>query len=588
MAFDAGMLAATLSEIRKKALGARIEKVYQPERDEIILQMRSLEGGKRLLINAGSNNPRIGFTSIPKENPQNPPMFCMLLRKYLQGAKLVEVSQADFDRIAFLKFETRDEMGFECTRVLVAELMGKYSNLLFCDGDMKIISALKTADFSLDSVRQLLAGGAYSLPSSGGKVSPISVSEEALDAIFAAAPEGLEISKIIMKSFSGVSPAVAREISFAATGRTDTALGDALYGSLKKEFMSVFARIREENFSPAVVLDGDTPVEYSFIPLSQYGSFEVRSYESAGEMLDEFFESRDRQCRVRQRAADILRLLTNAETRIRKKLDLQRGELLDCEKGEEYKKFGDLITANIYRLSRGDRFAELCDYESMDEEGNFATLRIELDTRLTPAANAQRYYKRYNKTKTAKTELTRQIALGEAELEYIYTVFESLTKAETPTDLSEIREELYRAGYASRMKGYDEQSKKKTHNFAYMQFVTEDGMTVLCGKNNAQNDHITHRVAEKRDYWFHAKNTAGSHAILVTEGKEPTDKDFTTAAEIAALYSKAEGQNIAVDYTLAKNIKKPTGAKPGFVIYHTNYTAYVSPDPKKIASLRKK
>jgi len=224
----------------------------------------------------------------------------------------------------------------------------------------------------------------------------------------------------------------------------------------------------------------------------------------------------------------------------------------------------------------------------MDEEGNFATLRIELDTRLTPAANAQRYYKRYNKTKTAKTELTRQIALGEAELEYIYTVFESLTKAETPTDLSEIREELYRAGYASRMKGYDEQSKKKTHNFAYMQFVTEDGMTVLCGKNNAQNDHITHRVAEKRDYWFHAKNTAGSHAILVTEGKEPTDKDFTTAAEIAALYSKAEGQNIAVDYTLAKNIKKPTGAKPGFVIYHTNYTAYVSPDPKKIASLRKK
>lgn len=588
MAFDAGMLACTLSEIRRLALGARIEKVYQPEKDEIILQMRSLEGGKRLLINAGSNNPRIGFSKTPKENPQNPPMFCMLLRKYLQGAKLISVTQADFDRIAFLEFETRDEMGFECRRFLIAELMGKYSNLIFTDGEKKILSALKTSDFSLDSVRQLLGGGLYTLPSAGGKISPISLDEEGFDRVFGSAPSGLEIEKFIMRSFSGVSPAIAREICYRATGRTDTAVGDAVYSDLKREFFGVFGAVREESFEPTVVSEGEKLIEYSFIPLRQYGELDYKSYESAGELLDSFFESRDRQCRVRQRASDILRLLTNAETRIKKKLELQRAELEECEKGSEYKKYGDLITANIYRLSRGDRFAELEDYESMDDEGNFGKVKIPLDSRLTPSANAQRYYKRYNKSKNARTELTAQIEKGESELEYIYTVFDSLTRAETPTDLGEIREELFRAGYASRMKGYNENEKKKKQNNGYMVFETDDGMTVLCGKNNTQNDHITHKVAQKLDYWFHAKNTPGSHVVLVTEGREPTDGDFTTAAEIAAYYSKAEGQNIAVDYSLAKNIKKPAGGKPGFVIYHTNYTAYVTPNGEKLSRLRKK
>ena len=587
MAFDAGMLACTLSEIKKLALGARIEKVYQPERDEIILQMRSIEGGKRLLINAGSNNARIGFTTLPKENPQNPPMFCMLLRKYLQGAKLTSVIQADFDRIAFLGFDTRDEMGFECKRFLVAELMGKYSNLIFADENMKIISALKTADFSLDSVRQLLAGGKYSLPSSQDKISPITIDEAGLDALIEGAPAELSGDKFITRTFSGISSALAREIIFRASGRCDTPIGDCPKSSFKKEFFEVIDCIKGENFSPAIVCGDGGFAEYSFTPLTHY-SMELREFDSAGEMLDTFFDVRDKAIRVRQRASDILKLLTNAETRLIKKLNIQREELGDCERGAIYKKYGDLITANIYRLSRGDRYAELEDYESMNEQGEFETLKIELDTRLTPSANAQRYYKKYNKSKTAKTELSNQIKLGEAELEYIYTVFDSLTRAETPTDLAEIREELYRAGYAAKMKGYNERDKKKQHAISFMEFVTDDGMTVLCGKNNAQNDHITHKLAAKGDYWFHAKQTAGSHVILVTEGKEPTDLDFTRAAEIAAYYSKAEGQNIAVDYTLAKNVKKPVGAKPGFVIYHTNYTAYVTPDPNKISDLRVK
>ena len=583
MAFDAGMLACTLSEIRKTALGARIEKVYQPERDEIVLQMRSFEGGKRLVINAGSNNARIGFSDIQKENPQNPPMFCMLLRKYLQGAKLSEVSQADFDRVAFLGFDTRDEMGFECRRYLICELMGKYSNLIFADGDKKIITAMRTADFSLDSMRQLLTGMRYELPPVQNKVNPLRVERSEFERLYEEFPDERGCDKFIVNSFMGMAPVVAREIVFRATGHTDTPKKYCFSDEIWREFSVVIDRIKSESFEPILVLNGEKCVEYSFTPISQYGAYESRAFESVGKLFDTYFGARDNQQRIHQRASDILRLLTNAESRIRKKLELQRGELALCDEGVKYKKYGDLITANIYRLSRGDSLVEFEDYESMREDGSFDTVKVELDNRLSPSANAQRYYKRYNKSKTARVELAKQIELGEAELNYIYTVFEALTRAETPTDLSEIREELYHSGYASKMKAY---SAKKPQKPLIMQFETPDGMRVLCGKNNVQNEYITHKLAEKNDYWFHAKQTTGSHVLLVTEGREPTDLDFTTAAEIAALYSKAEGDNIAVDYTLAKNVKKPPSSKPGFVIYHTNWTAYVTPSAEKIAAMR--
>ena len=584
MAFDAGMLRCTLSELRKTALGARIEKVYQPERDEILLQMRSFEGGKRLLINAGSNNARIGFCEIPKENPQNPPMFCMLLRKYLQGAKLVEIEQADFDRVAFLGFDTRDEMGFECRRYLIAELMGKYSNLIFADGDKRIITALRTTDFSFDSVRQLIPGMVYSLPSAD-KINPRYITQEDFLSLIENAPRERACDKLIVSSFMGVAPVVAREIVYRATGHTDTPVGYCFADDLWREFERFQSILNSEDFSPCLILNGEEIVEYSFLPINQYGSYERRDFESAGALLDAYFASRDNKQRVHQRASDILKLLTNAEARIRKKLELQRTELSECDEGEKYRKYGDLITANLYRLPGKTSIAELEDYEEMDEEGNCPTLRIELDSRLSPSANAQRFYKKYAKTKTARVELARQIELGEGELEYIYTVFEALTRAESPADLMEIRDELYRSGYASRMKSYASHKQKAP---VVMQFVTPDGMRVLCGKNNLQNEYITHKLAEKHDYWFHARQTPGSHVLLVTEGREPTDLDFTTAAEIAAHYSKAEGANIGVDYLLARHIKKPAGSKPGFVIYHTNWTAYVTPDAEKIAAMRVK
>ena len=584
MSFDACMLACTLSEIRRMSLGARIEKVYQPERDEIVLGMRSIEGGKRLSINVGSGNGRIGFTETVKENPQNPPMFCMLLRKYLQGAKLSEVSQAQFDRVAYLGFDTRDEMGFPCRRYLIAELMGRYSNIIFADGEKRIITALRTADLSFDSKRQLVSGMVYTEPPKQDKADPMAVTEEEFAALWQSAPAETPCDKFIMGAFSGLAPSVAREITYLATKHTDTPLKYCFRDSVWRELSGVVQRIKNEDFSPCIVFDGDKPVEYAFMPLTQYGAMECRSMPSVGKLFDIFFDSRDREQRVRQRAADLLKLLTNAEGRIKRKLEAQRAELADCEKGIEYKRQGDLITANIYRLSRGDVSAEFDDYENMREDGSFPKIKVELDSRLSPSANAQRYYKKYAKAKTARVELAKQIALGETELEYIYTVFDALTRAETPTDLSEIRDELYRSGYASRMKSY---TAHKSHAPTVMQFETPDGMRILCGKNNLQNEYITHKLAEKTDYWFHAKQVAGSHVLLVTGGSEPTDLDFTVAAEIAAYYSKAEGDNIAVDYTLAKNVKKPAGAKPGFVIYHTNWTAYVTPDAERIAALRK-
>ena len=585
MAFDAGMLACTLSELRRSALGARIEKVYQPERDEIVLQMRSFEGGRRLLINAGSGNPRIGFTEAQKENPQNPPMFCMLLRKHLQGAKLVEISQVPFDRVAFLGFDTRDEMGFDCRRYLIAELMGKYSNLIFADGEKKIVTALRTTDFSLDSLRQLLPGMRYTLPPAQEKKNPLCVSREDFRRLCEAASPDQRCDQFLVNTFMGTAPVVAREICFCATGHTDTPLRYCFEEDLWREFSLVVDRIRNERFDPCMVVDGEKGVEYSYLPLTQYGHMERREFSGAGKLLDAYFDARDRDRRVHQRASDLLRLLTNAETRIRRKIELQRGELRDCEQGAKYKKYGDLITAHIYHLSRGDREAIFEDYEDLREDGSFGQIRVELDTRLSPAANAQRYYKKYNKAKTAKVELAKQIALGEEELSYLASVTESLGRAESPSDLMEIREELYRSGYASRMKAFTAQ---KSHKPTVLQFVTPDGMRVLCGKNNVQNEYITHRLAEKHDYWFHAKKTAGSHVLLVTEGREPTDGDFTAAAEIAAYYSKAEGDHVAVDYTLAKHVKKPAGGKPGLVIYHTNWTAYVTPKGEKIAAMRQK
>ena len=587
MAFDAGMLAAAAHEIRSTVLGARVEKINQPSRDEIVILIRSYDGGRRIDIQTGAN-PRICFTGNNPENPPVPPMFCMLLRKHLSGAKLTDVRQEGFERVVTLEFEARDEMGFLCVRRLVAEIMGKYSNLIFTDGDGKILGAVKLVDFSTSGLRQILPGMKYELPPKQDKADPMTADKETFLSLLSAYSPEKGADRFLTDRFFGISAAVAREICFRAAGHTDEPVAMTDGERLWREFSSVTEMIRTGAFLPTAVYDeGGKPVEYAFLPLTQYGEgFVTKTYSGAGELLDTYFAERDRETNLHQKASDLLRLLTNAEARVRKKLELQRAELADCEKGSGYKRAGDLITANLWQLKRGMKQAELTDYEDLRPDGSFGTVTVTLDERLSPAENAQKYFRKYTKSKNARVVLTGQVARDEEELTYLYSVFDSLSRAETSNDLMEIRGELFRSGYASKMKNYS--APKKSTVPTVMKFRTGGGLSVLCGKNNVQNEYVTHKLAEKTDYWFHAKGVPGSHVVLVTGGTEPDAADFTDAAEIAAFYSQAEGQNIAVDYTLAKNVKKPAGGKPGFVIYHTNWTAYVTPDKEKIAAMRQK
>lgn len=593
MAFDAGMLACCIHEIATLSLDARVEKVFQPEKDEIVLQMRSREGGKRLLINAGSAAPRICFTDAQKENPAVPPMLCMLLRKHLQGAKLTDIRQAGFERVAILSFEGRDEMGFSCTRRLIAEIMGKYSNLIFTDGDGKILSVLYPIDFSTSSRRQLLPGMTYELPPSQNKRGPLEETADGFRAAVAASDPSRPADRFLTATYCGIAPAVARELAYRAGGAVDAPIGDCA-SALCERFLAVMEDIRAGRFSPCMVSENGVPTEYAYLRLEQYGAgMEITEFDRPSALLDAFFAARDRDRHIRQRAQDILHILTNADARIRKKLDLQRAELAECERGAEWKKQADLITANLHAIPRGAESVELTDYEDWHEDGHYGTVTVSLDPRLTPAANAQRLYRRYNKSKNARVELSRQISLGEAELVYLDSVFDALTHAETAADLTEIREELYRSGYASRMKQYKVTLSRKKAHPEVLWFRTTNGFRVACGKNNTQNEYVTHVLAGKTDYWFHAKGTAGSHAVLFCEGREPDVRDFTDAAEIAAYYSKASSSsagtsNAEVDYTLAKNVKKPAGAKPGFVIYHTNWSCVVSPSAARVEGMRER
>ena len=510
----------------------------------------------------------------------------MLLRKHLTGAKLSDIIQPDFERAAVLVFDTYDEMGFPCKRKLIAEIMGKYSNLIFTDENDKIIALLKTIDFTTSSLRQLLPGMKYEMPPKQEKSNPLNADFESFRAEYEKQPREKAADKFIISSYLGISSPLSREIVFRATKHTDTPLAFCTAEELWQSFSGVLKVIKEGSYSPCMVLDENgRPVEYSFTELSHYGvPMVLKHFETLREMLDAFYEGRDREQRVRQRAADILHLLTNAESRLIKKISAQEQELADCDKGEEYKKYGDLITANLYMLSRGMKRVRLTDYSVMNDDGSFGVAEIEMDELLSPPANAQRMYKKYNKSKTARVELTKQIAIARSELEYIYTVFDALTKAENASDLSEIRDELYSSGYASKMKSY---THKKSAAPAVLKFVTGGGYTVLCGKNNTQNEYITHKLAQKTDYWFHAKGVPGSHVVMVCGGEEPEGADFTDAAEIAAHYSKLRGgQNVEVDYTFARNVKKPGTGKPGLVIYHTNWSAVVTPDAEKIAKMR--
>lgn len=580
MAFDAGFTAAILHEIATVAVGARVEKIFQPTRESVLFILRCERNGeghgvtRRLLLDAGTMNPRMGFIENEFDNPKVPPMLCMLLRKHLSGAKLLSVTQLGFERAAEFAFECRDELGFLSEKFLYAEIMGKFSNLILCDAEKKVLAAVHTQDLSGNAKRPILPGVRYEAPPpQEGKRSPLSESKATF--LSDLASSGLTHTKFLQTRFSGLSPLLARELAEIADG-----VDDALFAA----FDAMVTRIKNNEFTPVLVKDNDgLPLEYSFLPIIQYGSSATTEvFPDFSSLIEHFFSERSRNERLKQRASDLLRLLGNAEARLQKRLTLQREELLACEEKDSYKHLGDIITANLYQLRRGMTEVSLIDY--FDEACPSVT--VTLDHRLTPAQNAQRYYKKYNKCKSAEEHLTEQIARGERELAYLDTVFDALTRAENETDLSEIRRELYESGYASRMKQYKETKLPAPKPIEYR---TSGGWRVLCGKNNAQNDYITHKLAAKGDLWFHIKDYPGSHVVLFCDGAEPDAVDFTEAAVIAAVNSKApSGQRVTVDYTRIKHLKKPPASKPGFVTFQTNYSAYVIPDPAVAERLRVK
>lgn len=562
MPFDGGMTAAVVSEISKAATGAKVEKIYVPTKDELVLLLHSQSGNMRLSVCASAHTPRINFTRITKENPKEPGSFCMHLRKHLTGARITSVEQIEFDRIVKITLMTTDELGFPAEKRIYTEIMGKCSNIALTDGNDKIINVIKTVDFTTSSKRQLLPGMTYTLPPSQNKKNPLC---ETRDGFFEQIAEKQDITDtFFMTSYQGISPIVSREI-FNLSGDDREKMWFF--------FSSYIEKARAGALTPVMLKDEKgKPCDFTVLNITHYGrGYTCEVFPSFGELIDAFYEGKEKNERIKQLASDVFKLLSAAESRLKRKIASQKQELIDCQQMEKYKLYGDLITGNIYALSRGMTEAVLVNY--YDE--NCPEIKIPLDNKLSPSANAQKYYKKYAKLKTATVELARQIAIAERELDYIYSVFDSLTKAEGEADIAQIRHELYLSGYASRMKNHIQQKNIKS---SPLRFTTTNGYEVMIGKNNTQNDLLTTKTANGYDWFFHVKDAPGSHVILFSHGEEPDAVDFTEAAEAAAYYStKREGENVEVDYTQVKNIKKPSGSKPGFVTYKSNYSAVVTP-----------
>ncbi len=572
MAFDACMMRAVLHEISSEFADAKIEKVLQPTADEINLVLHAGRVSRRLVLNVGPNSPRLQLSDAVKENPINAPMFCMYLRKYIGGAKIEEVYQLGFDRIAVFRLSAYDELGFKTERKLICEIMGKYANIILLDKDDKVMNALKIVDFSASSIRQVMPGMKYQIPQAQQRLSPIEINRDEFLKKYESFPAEKSIEKFITATYSGVAMSIARELCFRASGEIDTPLCRCEREKLYSVILDWQKLLISHGYSPTVAYnDGNEPLDYSYMSITMFGTrAKISNFESLANLFDSYFAEKDRIEKIRHRAKDILLLVSGAISRTEKKLAIQKQDLQDSEKGEEYKRKGDLITANLYRLNKGMTSFKAIDYYAE----NCPEIEIFLDERLSPSQNAQRFYKLYSKSKNAKAVLTEQIKHWEGELRYLDTVNDFLSRAESEQELVEIREELHKSGYGSRMKNYRPQKSQK---MKISQYKTTDGKTLLVGKNNLQNDYLTCKMADKNDIWFHVKDFPGSHVVLVTSGEEPSDLDYTESASLAAYFSKAKGENIAVDYTRIKNIKKPQGSKPGFVTYKTNYTAYVKP-----------
>lgn len=579
MAFDGAFLHVLCTEISEQISGTRIDKVYQPSRNEIVLTMRS--GGKnlKLLISADASHPRMHFTETELDNPPSPPMFCMLLRKHIGNAKILEIRQQGLERVVVFDLETRNEFGDLIVVKLVVEIMGRHSNIILVNENGKVIDSVKRVDDSVSSLRRILPGVKYEAVPTQDKLSMLEYSSEELIKQMKLRYSQFPLSKALLSTMEGVSPLICREVSFLVSKDSDVIVYDLTEEGLTR--LDFYLKQLQNNLSqppvPTMILDsGKKPIEFYFTKISQYtDSVITREYETLSLLLDDFFVQKDTTTRISQKAHDILRFLINTSEKISRKLENQRKELRECADRDILRIYGDLLNANLYKLEKGDRVAEL---ENFYDE-SLQIVKIKLDPLLTPSQNAQKYYKDYKKLDTAEKMLTQLIKKGEEEQIYIDSVFDMLTRASTEAEISAIRAELVDSGYLRASKNQHQKSQK----LSYIKYKSSDGFTILCGRNNLQNDRLTLKESSNLDMWLHTQKIPGSHTVIVSEGNQIPDTTIEEAAMVAAHNSKARGSTkVAVDYTLIRNIKKPNGSKPGFVVYDTYNTLLITPDEDKI------
>ena len=548
MAFDASVIRCLTRELDEKLTGARIDKIHQPQKDELYIVLRSMGGNYRLVISVNPSCSRLNLTERKYENPPQPPMFCMLLRKHLSSGKIIKIEQVDFERIIIFHIESYDELGDLTVKKLIVEIMGKHSNIILVNKDDKIIDSIKRIDISTSSVRQVLPSLTYKLPPNDRK-NPLECSEKDLPELDKREPE-----KALLSEFSGISPQLATEI-------------------LRIGFDAVIGKINENRFNPTVIYKkgNTTPIDFAAISLSQYGTdYDVIEKESISKAIEEFYEKKAHAALLNRLSSELIRLISNNIDRCEKKLSIFERQIQDASKREKYRIYGELLTANLYRIQYGDKEITVDNYYS--ETGEKVT--IQLEENLSPAKNAQKYYTRYNKAKTSEEQALIQKDKTEKELLYLESVADEILRAESPLEIAEIKEELRDTGYIAK----DANARKKKETISKPLEFDVNGYKVFVGRNNRQNDFLTLKTARSVDIWLHTKNIPGSHVIIQKkEGEEIPDEVILEAAILAAKNSKAKNSSkVPVDYTVVKNVKKPSGAKPGMVIYDHYNTIYVN------------
>ncbi len=571
MALDAPAIKCLAEEICLKTVNGRIDKIHQPEKDEIVLHIRTFSDSFRLVLSAGSSHPRIHFTETKKANPLTAPLFCMLLRKHLGSGKITNVRQKDFERIIIMDIESYDELGDLTVKHLITEIMGRHSNIILTDSSMKIIDCIKHVDITVSSVRQVLPGMIYEFPPEQDKT-PLTEFDGTLPPL----NPGTMLSKAVLGAISGISPLTAREIIYRAYGVADMHTGEVTHTEpLVKSITDLKQRVLNSEFTPCIIKDESAQkmIDFSAIEIMQYeGLMKVIKYPLMNEVTDKFYSGRDALERMKQKTGDITKLLTNLLERCYKKKIILTQTIKDADNKEKHKIYGDLLTSNLYAVEENATSVTVADF--YDPECKNVT--IHLDPSLTPSQNAQRYYKKYTKAKTAETEAAQQLELNELQIGYLESTLAAVENCTSEADINAIRHELSEEGFLKRngRKGQKSPASKPVHFLA-------EGFDIFAGKNNTQNDQLTLKTANSSDLWFHTKQIHGSHVIIkLGIDKDVPDSVIRIAAEIAAYYSKGrESNQVPVDFTVVKNVKKPNGAKPGMVIYDSYNTLYVKPNP---------